>query len=194
MKDLEEIKKEAREHNVPVMLDDGMTFLLDYIRKNVWIQDILEIGTAVGLSSMEMAKIRESIHVDTIEINNEMYDQAVINIKDNHLEDRIHVHSGDALDYFTNKKFDMIFVDAAKAQYRHYTEHFMNNAKVGSVFIYDNLKFHGMVDDPSLTNNRGTKQMIRKIKVFREWILENPDFESTYYPEVGDGIVIAKKK
>ena len=71
MSNLDVIEKNARENHVPVMLEDGMEFLVQYIREHEEIVNILEIGTAVGLSSMKMAEIRETIHIDTLEVNEE---------------------------------------------------------------------------------------------------------------------------
>ena len=68
MDKLEELTQEARREHVPVMMDDGMTFLLEYIRDHPGVMKILECGTAVGLSAMKMASIRENITIDTLEV------------------------------------------------------------------------------------------------------------------------------
>ena len=189
---LEEILKEARSEKIPVMLDDGIVFLCDFIKSHGQIHRILEIGTAVGYSAMQMALLRDDIQIDTLEINAELAEKAKHNIMDNDLEDRIHVYLTDAMDYQTDRIYDMIFVDAAKAQYGRYMEHFLKNAKEGSFFVFDNLQFHGMVDNPSLTKNRGTLQMIKKIGVFREEIQKDPRFKTDYYADKGDGIAISR--
>ena len=193
MSNLDVIEKNARENHVPVMLEDGMEFLVQYIREHGEIVNILEIGTAVGLSSMKMAEIRETIHIDTLEVNEEMYKQAVNNIKENHLENQINVHLCDGALYHTDKIYDLIFVDAAKSQYKNYVEHFYDNTKAGSKFVFDNLNFHGIVDNPELTHNRSTRQLVGKIKKFREWIQNEPRFKTVYYREIGDGIAISEK-
>ena len=189
---LEEILKEARSEKIPVMLDDGIVFLCEFIKSHEQIHRILEIGTAVGYSAMQMALLRDDIQIDTLEINAELAEKAKHNIMDNDLEDRIHVYLTDAMDYQTDRIYDMIFVDAAKAQYGRYMEHFLKNAKEGSFFVFDNLQFHGMVDNPSLTKNRGTLQMIKKIGVFREEIQKDPRFKTDYYADKGDGIAISR--
>ena len=60
------IHDNARKEDVPIMLDDGMDFLLAYIREHENIRDILEIGTAVGYSSINMAQIRWDMQIDTL--------------------------------------------------------------------------------------------------------------------------------
>ena len=188
------IHDNARKEDVPIMLDDGMDFLLAYIREHENIRDILEIGTAVGYSSIKMAQIRWDMQIDTLEINPHMAKQAVRNIQSFGLQDRIHVHLMDGMQFETEKIYDLIFVDAAKSQYRRYMEHFLANTVSGSVFIFDNLAFHGIVDDESLSTNRSTIQMMHKIRKFREHLLKDERFITEYYPDIGDGIAIARVK
>ena len=188
-----EIHDEARTEHVPIMLDDGMAFLLNYIRKHEGVRDILEVGTAVGFSAINMAKIRWDNTIDTLEINPKMYEKAIQNIKNEKLDDRIHVHLIDGAAFETNKIYDLIFIDAAKSQYRRYLEHFMKNSRIGTVFIFDNLNFHGIVDNEELSSNRSTIQMVHKIKKFREHLLNDDRFITSYY-EVGDGIAVSVRK
>lgn len=192
-KTLIEIHDEARKEHVPIMLDDGMAFLLNYIRKHEGVRDILEVGTAVGFSAISMAKIRWDNTIDTLEINPKMYEKAIQNIKNEQLDDRIHVHLIDGAAFETNKIYDLIFIDAAKSQYRRYLEHFMKNSRIGTVFIFDNLNFHGIVDNEELSSNRSTIQMVHKIKKFREHLLSDDRFITAYF-EVGDGIAVSVRE
>ena len=84
---IEEIKKDALEKGVPIIKDEGLAFLLNFIEQHQ-IKDILELGTAVGYSAIMMAQSDEKIRIDTLEKNEDMYEQAVRNIKGCHLEDR----------------------------------------------------------------------------------------------------------
>lgn len=188
---LKKIHDEARKNDVPIMLDDGMSFLLSYIREHENIRDILEIGTAVGYSAINMASIRWDIEIDTLEVNAEMVSQAEKNIEAEKLSERIHVHLGDAALYETKKIYDLIFVDAAKSQYRRYLEHFLKNSRVGTVFIFDNLNFHGIVDNEALSKNRSTIQMMHKIHKFRDHLLKDDRFQTEFHKDTGDGIAVA---
>ena len=194
MDELKDIHDRARQEHVPIMKDDGMAFLLKYLREHENIRDILECGTAVGYSAIRMAEVRWDMQIDTLEIDPAMYEEACRNIEMRGLQDRIHCHLCDAGDFVTDRIYDLIFVDAAKSQYRRYLEHFCRNTMPGSVFIFDNLNFHGIVDDPALSGNRGTLQMTRKIKTFREHLLNDDRFETKFYPEIGDGVAVARKK
>lgn len=183
-----DIKTYAKEHHVPIMMDEGLAFLLEYVKTNN-VKNILELGTAIGYSAMNMAKIAEDIHVDTIEINEVMYNEAIKNIKEADLDKQIDVYLMDALAFETDKQYDLIFVDAAKGKYRRYLEHFKKNSKV---FIFDNLEFHGIVDDPSMTHNRNTKALVKKIRIFRDEILNDPEYTCEYHKNIGDGVLLLK--
>lgn len=194
MDDLNRIHDEARKEHVPIMKDDGMAFLLDYLRAHENIRDILECGTAVGYSAIRMAEVRWDMTVDTLEIDSEMYEAACRNVREHHLQNRIRCFLCDAAEFQTDRIYDLIFVDAAKSQYRRYLEHFYRNTMPGSVFLFDNLNFHGIVDDPELSDNRGTLQMTRKIKNFREHLLADSRFITEFFPDIGDGIAIAARR
>ena len=176
------------------MLDDGMEFLLEYIRSHEGIRDILEIGTAVGYSAIQMAGLRWDMTIDTVEINPVMYEQAINNIMHAGLQDRVHAYLQDAYQFETKKIYDLIFIDAAKSQYRKYMEHFLKNTRKGTVFFFDNLQFHGIVECPELSQNRYTVKLTRKILKLREYLKTDSRFETTFHLDVGDGIAIAVVK
>lgn len=193
MVNLKEIHDEARKNNIPIMKDDGMAFLLSFLREHTEIRDILECGTAVGYSAIRMASVRWDMHIDTLEVDEDRYQEALKNIREAGLEERIHCHLCDAAAYETGNRYDLIFVDAAKSQYRRYLEHFYPILLKGGYMIFDNLAFHGIVDDESKSHNRSTIQMVHKIRKFRDALMKDPRFEVTYEAERGDGIAIAKK-
>jgi len=191
---LQKIHDEARKAGVPIMKDDGFAFLLSYITEHEEIRDILEIGTAVGYSAINMALVRWDMTVDTVEVDETMYQRALNNIEINRLSDRVHAFLSDGASFETDKIYDLIFIDAAKSQYRRYLEHYMKNTRKGTVFVFDNLNFHGIVDDNSLSHNRSTIQMSHKILAFRNHLLQDERFETEFYPEIGDGIAFARVK
>ncbi|MCR5448011.1 MAG: methyltransferase [Solobacterium sp.] len=194
MKSLKDIHDAARADGIPIMKDDGIEFLKQYIKEHPEIQKILEIGTAIGYSAIQMASVREDIVIDTVEIDPACVTAAIQNISDQHLSDRIYVHQCDGADYVTMAVYDLIFIDAAKSQYGRYLEHYMDNSHEGTVFIFDNLAFHGIVDNNELSQNRSTVQMAHKILKFRNDLLKDERFDSIYYPDKGDGIAVAVRK
>ncbi|MBR3814840.1 MAG: O-methyltransferase [Spirochaetaceae bacterium] len=192
MEEISEIKEYAKEHAVPIMMDDSIDFICKYIEEHN-VQSVLELGTAIGYSAMRFAKLRDDIFVSTIEIDIERYQQAVRNIHDNNLMDRITVFLGNALSYTFKEKFDLIFIDAAKSQYINYFEKFKNNLTDNGVIISDNLFFHGMVNDISLTHNYSTIKLIRKLRKYIDFLKTNQEFETIFY-SLGDGISVSRRR
>ena len=189
---IEEIEKYAKDNNVPIMLKDGIDFLTDYIKKNN-VKNILEIGCAIGYSSIKMALVNTDIKVTTIERDKERYNLALENIKKFNLQDRINVIFKDAFDVELNEEFDLIFIDAAKSQYIKFFEKFKKNLSINGTIISDNLDFHGFTKlDSSEIKNRNTRQLVRKINEYVEFLKNNKEFK-TEFISIGDGIGISKR-
>ncbi|MBE6153097.1 MAG: O-methyltransferase [Firmicutes bacterium] len=189
---VDQIEKKAIENNIPIIQKEGLLFITNYIKENN-VKHILEIGSAVGYSAIKMALIDENIKITTIERDIDRYNEAVNNIKLVGLDNRISIYNEDALEYIDTNKYDLIFIDAAKAQYIKFFEKYKSNLNNNGVIISDNLKFHGFVENPELTNNRNTKQLARKIKSYIDFLKTNTEFQTTFY-ELGDGISISKRK
>ena len=187
-----EIKEYARENHVPIMQDEGIDFLCNYIKENN-IKRILEIGTAIGYSAIRFANISNDIMVTTIERDQDRYNEALKNISENNLTDRINVILGDALETTIDGEYDLIFIDAAKSQYIKFFNKYKNNLSKSGVIFSDNLSFHGMVEDITLTHNRNTRQLVGKIRDYIEFLKNNPEFDTEFY-SLGDGISISKRK
>ena len=188
---IESLEEFASVNNIPIMQRDGIEFLTNYIRENN-IKNILEIGSAIGYSAIKIASISSDIKVTTIERDKERYDLAVKNIKNFNLSDQINIINGDALFIDLEDTFDLIFIDAAKAQYIKFFEKFDKNLKVNGVVISDNLSFHGLVLDDSKTHNRNTKQLVKKIRKYIEYLKENKNYKTTFY-DLGDGVAVSIK-
>ena len=189
---IEDIKEKALDEKVPIIKDDGLLFILNLIKERN-IKDILELGTAVAYSSISMARIDKDIFVDTIEKNEDMYKKAIENINNEGFNSQIKVHFMPIEDFKTTKKYDLIFVDAAKAQYKKYTEQFFDNLKDDGVFVYDNMIFHGMIYDVTNIKNRNTRSLVKKLLNFRDFMLKDEHFDIMFHDDVGDGILVASK-
>ena len=192
MEELNKLKDYATENSVPIMFDEGIEFIVNYIKEND-VRFILEIGTAIGYSAIKFAQINPEIRIFTIEYDIERYQKAVENITKLNLDDQITVFLGDALKFDFTEKFDLIFIDGAKSQYINFFEKYKNNLSENGVFISDNLFFHGMVDDISLTQNYSTIKLIRKLKRYIDFLKANTEFETTFY-QIGDGVAVSRKK
>ncbi len=180
----------AKENNVPIIQKEGLNFLIEYIKQNN-VKTILEIGTAIGYSSINMALVSDDIQITTIERNEKMYKQAIKNIKDFNLENRINVIYGDALDTVVQDKYDLIFIDAAKAQYIKFFEKYKQNLQINGTIITDNLNFHGLALHPEEIHSKNLKALVRKINNYKDFLINNKKFNTTFY-EIGDGIAVSK--
>lgn len=190
---IEEIKKKALEEDVPIIKDGGLIFLLDLIKEKK-LKNILELGTAVGYSAINMAKLNKDIHIDTIEKNEDMYKQAIVNIKNENLEDQISVHFCPIEEFHTDKKYDFIFVDAAKAQYGKYLEMFIDNLDKGGYVLFDNMVFHNMIYHIDEISNKNTRSLVKKIVKFRENMSKDSRFDIMFYDDIGDGLLLLTRR
>ena len=195
MDEIAEIKTYARKEAVPIMQDETQEFICNYIRELSQKQDqvrVLEIGTAIGYSAIQFARVAENVSVVTIEIDIDRYLKAVQNIKNLGLENRITAHHADALGFELEGQFDLIFIDAAKGQYINFFEKYKANLAEGGAIISDNLSFHGMVEDLSLTHNYSSKKLVKKIRKYVLFLRENQEFQTEFF-ECGDGISVSKR-
>lgn len=189
---IKKIEKYAKVNNVPIMEKDGIEFLTDYI-KEYDIKSILEIGSAIGYSAIKMCLVSEDIKVTTIERDEKRFLEAIKNIKEFNLEDRITIIHDDAFNVEINGKFDLIFIDAAKSQYIKFFEKFKENLNDNGFIISDNLDFHGLVNGDYDSYSRNVKGIVRKLKNYINFLKENEEFETDFI-KIGDGLAITRRK
>jgi len=188
---LEELEKYAKDNNVPIMMKDGIEYLCNYIKENN-IKSILEIGSAIGYSSIKMALVNEDINVTTIERDKERYDIAVSNINKFNLDNRINIINADATEVEIKGKYDLIFIDASKGGNIVFFNKFKDNLNNNGVIITDNLSFHGLVEDESLIKTKNQRGIVRHIKRYLEFLNNNEEFH-TEYISLGDKISISRR-
>lgn len=188
---LDSMEEYAKANNVPIMEPDGINFLTNYIKENN-IKSILEIGSAIGYSAIKMCLVDINIKVTTIERDEIRYKEAVKNIKKANMQDRIDIILDDAFNVELIDKFDLIFIDAAKAQYTKFFEKFKVNLNDNGTIITDNLKFHGLTSDVENIKSKNLKALVKKINNYVEFLKENKEFHTDFI-DIGDGIGISKK-
>lgn len=188
MKELEEY---AMINKIPIMQKDGILYLCNYIKENN-IKNILEIGSAIGYSSIMMANVNNDIKITTIEKDKDRYEIAVSNIKKYHKEEQINIIYKDATEIEITDKFDLIFIDAAKGKNTFFFNKFKDNLNSNGTIITDNLSFHGLVEDENLVKTKNQKGIVKKIKEYISFLDNNTEFNTIYIP-VGDTIAISKR-
>lgn len=190
---IREMKQYAEVNNVPIMMDEGIDFLTTFILKN-HVKNILEIGTAIGYSAIMMALVDPNVKITTIERDEIRYLEALKNVKAFGLENRITLIYNDAFNVKLDEKFDLIFIDAAKAQNIKFFEMFERNLEYRGVIITDNLKFHGLVDKKEEEiKSKNLRALVRKIKDYVDYLKTNEKYNTEFF-EVGDGISVSKRK
>ena len=191
-----ELKEYAKENNVPIIFDEGLAFLETIIKLHK-PKRILEIGTAIAYSAIRMNKCCGS-EIYTIERNPDMYAKASENVARAGKQDEIHIIFRDALEAFEDVKdleFDLIFIDAAKAQYTKFFDMYTPLLSKRGVVVCDNMLFHGLVmdDEHYMTYSRSVRGLIRKLHNFHEALLKNESYDTTIFP-IGDGMAVSIKR
>lgn len=187
---LTEIEIYARENYVPIMQKEAMLFINNFVKKNN-IKTILEIGSAIGYSAINMALVDSDIKVVTIERDKERYEEALKNIQKFHLEDRITIYNMDAFEFECAGNFDMLLIDAAKSQNKRFFEKFEKH--ISKYILTDNLHFHGLVFNHEAIKSKNVRQMVKKIEDYIAFLEKNQTFQTTIY-DIGDGIGVSIRK
>ena len=98
----------------------------------------------------------------------------------------------DILEKMNGEEFDMVFLDAAKAQYINFLPHIMRNLRKGGLLISDNVLYKGMVAERSLFVRRKVT-IIKRLKKYLKEISDNPSLSTSIIP-IGDGVALSYKK
>ena len=182
----------ADEKGIPIMEKSGMKFLTEFIRLNN-IKNVLEIGSAIGYSAINIALTGDDVYVTTVERDKDRYIEAVKNVKNANLDHRITLVLADALEFRTNEKFDLIFIDAAKSQYLKFFNKFSENLNTKGYIITDNIRFHGLTFSDKTKLSRNLRQLLGKLETYINFLNDNKDFKTRFF-DVGDGIAISRRR
>lgn len=189
---INKLEEYAKENNVPIVMKDSLYLILELLSM-VKPNRILEIGTAIGYSSICMSYHSGAI-IDTIERNEDMYNIACRNIAEFGMQEKINVHFADALliDNSVLSKYDVIFIDAAKAQNIKFFEKYSPLLNDHGLIITDNLLFHGAYEDLA-NQSKNVRKMVEKIDLYNKYLTNLTEYESMFI-NIGDGLSITRKK
>lgn len=191
---LREMNDFAEENHVPIIERESEEFI-NFLISMQKPKKILELGTAIGYSSISFAKRNKCIEkIDSVELKGEMAEIARKNISDAGLENIISVHESDAYDYLLDleEKYDLIFIDAAKGQYEKYFDSALKNLNEKGLIICDNVLFKGMIAEDSLVKRRKIT-IVKRLRKFLKDISEDERFISSVVP-IGDGVLLVRRK
>lgn len=188
------LEKYAKENHVPIVESEVANFIniLVTLKKP---KKILELGTAIGYSSIVMGLSFSDSNIVTLEKNPKMIEIAQNNIRKFGLDDRITVVECDAYEYLLNcsSKFDMIFIDAAKGQYLKYFKESMKLINDMGIIVCDNVLFRGMVcDEKALTKRHRKITIVKRLNEFLKYISNLEEYKTSIIP-IDDGMSISYK-
>lgn len=191
---LNEIEKEAKETNVPIIRTEMQSFikLLLAMKKPA---SILEIGCAIGFSTLLMSEYApEGCRITTIEKYEKRIPVAKENFKRAGKEDCITLLEGDAQDWLKklDGTYDFIFMDAAKGQYINFLPDVLRLMKEGSLLLSDNVLQDGDVIQSRYAVTRRNRTIHTRMRDYLYELKHHPQLETAILP-VGDGLTLSVK-
>lgn len=191
----EDLRKYAKENDVPIIRRETESFLRVLLKINMSKKEelrILEIGTAIGYSALFFEDEVPCAKIDTIENYEPRLKQARENLKGH---SNINLIEGDAVQEIKNLDdiYDFIFLDAAKAQYIVMLPDLKRLMNKGAILVADNVLQEGDLIESRFVTERRQRTIHERMREFLYEIKHDKELESTILT-VGDGISISIKK
>ena len=196
---LHSVQKEIISHNEGLgdikrmQISISQCHFLHLIIKISNIKKILEIGTFTGLSALTMSlslpSDGELVSIDKSVENSRIASSFFRKAKQ---EKKIKQITGSALESLSylrtkEKKFDLIFIDADKENYRNYYNQSLDLIKKNGLIIVDNVLWHGEVVD-----TKKHDKITTAIREFNDYVNKDERTENLIVP-VGDGLTVCRK-
>lgn len=195
---LKEIYEKAVQNEVPIIRRETRDFL-QVLLQIIKPQSILEVGTAVGYSTLVMADVLQEVwsrndwHIDTCELDESRIKEALANFSNSPYKERITLLQGDAastLKSITDKTYDFIFIDAAKAQYMTYLEESIRLSHKGTVIVTDNILAEGDVLESHFLVEKRDRTIHDRMREYLYYIKNDPRLDTSIL-SVGDGLAMS---
>ncbi len=188
------MEQEAREKIVPIV-EPEVAQLLYWLALSHGAVRVLEIGTAIGYSTLSIAKavLPRGGKITTLEINRPRYLAALKNFKAAGVEKDINLIFGDAreLIYELNGPYDMIFLDAAKGKYPEFLDKCVELLNPGGLLVADDVLMKGMVVSGE-ADKRRNKTAVNRLRNYLKAVTNHPQLETVILP-MGDGLSVSYK-
>lgn len=185
---LKALRDKAEGDKVPIISKEVELFLNTLLAMKK-PKRILEIGTAVGYSALFFSTVLEETKIVSIEISPKSHEIAKENVLAGGRQDFITLLLGDALEVLKTLEgsFDLIFIDAAKGQYKNYFQHALRLLNKEGIIVSDNVLHKGMpVSDAYVTRrNRTIANRLRDYLTYISCV------SNTSILNVGDGISLS---
>lgn len=189
------IEKEALADGVPIIRKE-MGNLLKVLLLLKQPQKILEVGTAVGYSSILMSEnMPENCRITTIENYEKRIPVAKNNFKRAGKEEVITLLEGDAMDILKelDGTYDFIFMDAAKGQYINFLPELLRLMPAGGLLISDNVLQEGDIVESRYGVTRRNRTIHTRMREYIYTLTHAEQLETSIVP-IGDGITLSVKK
>lgn len=191
---LYEMEKEAKEKIIPIV-EPEVAQLLYWLALTHKSKKVLEIGTAIGYSTLWLAKAVLPLggKITTLEINGPRAERAGYYFKKAGVDKQIELVFGDAREIlFTLKgSYDFIFLDAAKGKYVDFLAKCVELLEPGGLLVAEDVFMRGMVVSGEVDKRRN-KTAVSRLRTFLEQVTEHLQLETIILP-VGDGVSISAK-
>ena len=183
-------RADALARGIPVADDETLNFLLLTLAAFKPTR-ILEIGTAVGLSSVAMLQACPTARLTTMELEEDRYEEAKRNFADFGVTDRINAYLGDAGEILAmmDGEFDFVFLDGPKAQYEKYLFDLKRLMKKGAILFADDVLLYGWVSGVEPTPQK-RHSIVDKIRSYLDTVTKDKDFITSVL-DVGDGVALS---
>ena len=173
-----------------MQVDPTQCYFLHLIIKISNIKDVLEIGTFTGLSalsiSLALPEDGKLIALDKNEETNKIALSFFKKANQSHKIQTIVKPALETLDELNNKKFDMVFIDADKMNYKAYYEKSLGLINRGGLIVIDNVLWHGEVAD-----EKNDDKFTINIREFNKFVSEDKRVEQIIIP-LGDGMTVCR--
>ena len=191
------LKKINRETHLKVMMPRMLSGhlqgrLLSMLSCMLKPKFILEIGTYTGYSALCMAEgLQDDGKLITIDINAELQDSVQAYFDSSKWKQQIDYRIGNALDIIPglSESFDLVFIDADKANYSSYYDLVIDRLKPGAIIIADNVLWSGKVVLPEGEMDKDTSLL----HAFNNKVKADNRVEQVLLP-VRDGLLIVRKR
>lgn len=191
---LKEMEEYARNHHIPVIQRESGR-LLEVLCALSKPEKVLEVGTAIGYSAIQFARMMAMTGiVDTIELDENRADEADKYIRRAGLEKIIRVLRGDAAEILQclEHPYDFIFLDAAKGQYIEFLPYCLRLLNPGGILVSDNILYRGMVTKDGFIEHKHRTITVR-LKAYIDALLSDDKLLTSIIP-IGDGMAVSIKK
>ena len=190
---LAELADFAHRENIPIIQHEVVAYFR-FLMQTLQPKNILEIGTAIGFSTLLMAENAPGAKITTLDRNPEMIAFAKDNFAKYDTRHQITLVEGDAVDTLSSieGEFDFVFMDSAKSKYIVFLPEVLEHLKVGGVVVFDDVFQGGDIVKPIEEVRRGQRTIYRGLQRLFDATLDNPDLTATLVP-LSDGLLMIRK-